>query len=155
MSARQRKKLMGIDVGATGIKGAIVDLRTGDLLTDRIRYDTPQPATPAAVAKVIRNIAREANWKEGDIIGCGFPSVVVRGKTLTATNIDKGWLNLKAQKYLTARTGYQVVMVNDADAAGIAALRFGHVKGQSGTIVLLTIGTGIGSALFVDGKLIP
>ncbi|MDX1477990.1 MAG: ROK family protein [Saprospiraceae bacterium] len=155
MGKNEQNQMLGIDVGATGIKGAIINLHTGQLVTDRIRFDTPKPATPEAVARVIKEIAKEAGWPAGAPIGCGFPSVVVRGKTLSAANIDQAWLNLKAQKFLSTHTGHPVILVNDADAAGIAALRFGHVKNQTGTVVLLTIGTGIGSALFVDGKLVP
>ena len=154
MCAKRRRRLLGVDVGATGIKGAIVDLRTGDFLTERIKIPTPKPATPSAVAKVIKRIASEFDWPKGDLIGVGFPSVVAHGVTLSAANIDDAWLGLRAQSYLSRKTGYDVALVNDADAAGMAEIEFGHVK-QAGTIILLTLGTGIGSALFCDGRLIP
>lgn len=146
--------MLGIDVGATGIKGSIVNLKTGEFLVERIKYDTPKPATPSAVAATIRTLALDMNWKEGDTIGCGFPSVVRKGRTLTAANIDKKWINLKARKYLSQKTGYDIRLVNDADAAAMAEVRFGHVS-PKGTVLLLTLGTGIGSALFRNGELIP
>jgi polyphosphate glucokinase len=155
MGARKREGIPGIDVGATGIKAGIVDLKTGRILGERIKFGTPQPSTPLAIAKSIIEIGRKLKFKKGDIVGCGFPSVVVRGVTRTAANIDTKWVNLNAQKYLRNRTGYDIVMVNDADAAGMAEFHFGRVKDRQGTVLLLTIGTGIGSALFVDGKLVP
>ena len=154
MCAKRRRRLLGIDVGATGIKGAIVDLRTGEFLTERVKIPTPKPATPGAVARVIRKIGSMFDWPKGELVGCGFPSVVAHGVTLSAANIDDAWLGLKAQQYLSRKTGYHIALVNDADAAGMAEIEFGHIR-QSGTIMLLTLGTGIGSALFCDGRLIP
>jgi polyphosphate glucokinase len=151
---KKRKKLFGIDVGATGIKGAIVDLNTGEFLTERIKFPTPQPATPDACATVIRQIGRVVGCKKGALVGCGFPSVVLNGVTLSAANIDESWIGFDAQKFLSAKTGYKVALVNDADAAGIAEVRFGHIQ-KTGTVILLTLGTGIGSALFYNGKLVP
>lgn len=151
---KRHKKLLGIDVGATGIKGAIVDLATGEFLTDRFKFPTPHPATPAACAAVIKQIGRSVGWKKGALVGCGFPSVVLNGVTLSAANIDDSWIGLNAQEFLSAKTGYTIALANDADVAGMAEVRFGNVQ-MTGTVVLLTLGTGIGSALFNDGKLIP
>ena len=155
MCAKKRKTILAIDVGATGIKGSIVDLAQGTLTQPRLKLDTPKPATPAAVAKTIRMLAKSFDWKKGDPVGIGFPAVIVRGRTTSAANIDDAWLNLKAERELSRRTGFDVKLVNDADAAGMAALKFGHAKNQNGTVILLTLGTGIGSALFVEGRLIP
>jgi len=152
--AKKRKKLLGIDVGATGIKGAIVDLSTGEFLTERIKLHTPAPATPAAFAKVIRQIGEVAGWKDGALVGCGFPSVVLHGVTLSAANIDDAWIGLNTQKFLSDNTGYRIALANDADVAGMAEVKFGHVP-KTGTVILLTLGTGIGSALFYNGNLIP
>ncbi len=151
---KKYKKLLGIDVGATGIKGAIVDLKTGEFLTDRFKFPTPQPATPAACAVVMKQIGKSVGWKKGDRVGCGFPSVVLGGVTLSASNIDDSWIGLNAQEFLSAKTGYKISLANDADVAGIAEVRFGHIP-KTGTVLLLTIGTGIGSALFYNGNLIP
>jgi len=155
MCAKQRKLLLGIDVGATGIKGAIVDLQLGTFVSERLKLATPKPATPSAIARTIKRVANEHGWEKGDLVGCGFPAVVVRGKTTSAANVDNSWLNLNAQEYLSDKTGYDIVLVNDADAAGLAEHKFGNVKDQIGTVVLLTLGTGIGSAVFVDGILVP
>jgi len=151
---KRRKRLLGIDVGATGIKGAIVDLSTGEFLTERIKFLTPQPATPRACAAVIRQIGKTAGWKKGALVGCGFPSVVLHGVTLSAANIDASWIGLNAQEFLTEKTGYKIALANDADVAGMAEVRFGHIQ-KTGTVLLLTLGTGIGSALFYNGELIP
>lgn len=132
-----------------------MDLQSGRFLTERFKVPTPDPSTPAAIAKAITTLGKQMRLKKGAVIGCGFPSIVVRGVTRTAANIDKKWIDLNAQRYLSKHTGYQIVLLNDADAAGIAEYRFGHVKDQQGTVILLTIGTGIGSAVFIDGRLMP
>lgn len=152
--AKKRKTLLGIDVGATGIKGAIVDLNTGEFLTERIKFPTPQPATPAACAGVIQQIGKAVGWKKGALVGCGFPSVVLHGVTLSASNIDESWIGLNAQDFLSKKTGFKIALANDADVAGMAEVKFGHIQ-KTGTVVLLTLGTGIGSALFYNGNLIP
>ena len=154
MGQRKYKKLMGIDVGATGIKGAIVNVKTGQFITDRIKLPTPKPAKPAAFAKTIKEIGAQLGWPKGELVGCGFPSVVSHGVTLSAANIDNDWIGLNAEKFLSSKTGYRVELVNDADAAGMAEVTFGHVHNE-GTVLLLTLGTGIGSALFCDGQLVP
>ncbi len=146
--------ILGIDIGGTGIKGALVDTIKGELLTERIRLVTPQPSTPEACAQTVLEIVRELNWSAP--IGVGYPGVVRSGAvTLTAANVDHGWINLDAKALLEGMTGCHVTMVNDADAAGLAEMRFGAGRGIAGVVMLLTIGTGIGSALFVDGVLVP
>lgn len=144
---------MGVDVGGTGIKGAIVDLGKGRLLTERYRLDTPQPSTPEAVASVIAGIVASAGW-EGPL-GCAFPSVVAGGVVHSAANIDAAWVGADACAVISAVVGAPVLLLNDADAAGLAEMRFGAGRDQSGVVLLLTFGTGIGSALFVDGRLVP
>ena len=155
MPVRKRSVCPGIDIGATGIKGALVDVETGRLVSERIKLPTPDPSSPAAVADTIAAICKKLRVRKGATVGCGFPSIVVRGVTRTAANIDKKWIGLQAQKYLSKRTGYNILLLNDADAAGMAEFSFGRVKDQSGTVILLTLGTDIGSALFIDGILVP
>lgn len=152
---KKRKKGAGIDVGATGIKGAIVDLGSGELISERVKYATPKPATPKAMAETIRDIGEELGLKKGAIVGCGFPSVIVGGKTLTAANIDDAWVGKNSEDYLSDKTGYRIILVNDADAAGMAELEYGAAGKANGIVVMLTLGTGIGSALFYNGELIP
>lgn len=154
MAKREKVTVLGIDVGASGIKGAVVDIRTGEFLTERIKYATPKPATPRAVASVIKKLAKAVDWQEGDLVGCGFPAVIVRGVAHSAANIDNAWIGRDAESYLSERTGFVMKVVNDADAAGMAEVEFGHVD-KAGCVLLLTIGTGIGSALFYNGMLIP
>lgn len=145
--------ILGIDVGATGIKGAIVDPKTGELLTERIKIKTPKPATPDAVLTVIKELKRKLRYG-GEKIGIGFPSVVKNGCVLSAANIDKTWLSYPiVQKYSKALKK-QVYVINDADAAGLAEMKFGKGKKKKGFIIFLTLGTGIGSAPFKDGKLL-
>jgi len=144
---------LGIDIGGSGMKGAIVDTDTGNLITERYRTATPNPSTPAAMAEVLTKIPKEFNWKGR--IGCGFPAPIKEGKVLTANNIDKLWLGVKVHDVFAKACGCKVIVINDADAAGLAEMKFGAGRGISGVVLLLTIGTGIGSALFVDGKLVP
>lgn len=146
-------KILGIDVGGSGIKGAIVDTTSGKLLTDRHRIQTPNPATPQAMAHVVGQIAKHFKWKGK--IGCGMPGPIKSGKVLTANNIHKSWIGVEAQSLYERASGCSVVVINDADAAGLAEMKFGAGKGKKGVVVLITLGTGIGSALFVDGKLLP
>lgn len=143
----------GIDIGGSGIKGAPVDLDTGTLLTDRHRIRTPQPATPDAVAGVVCEVAGHFGWAEP--FGCTFPAVVTHGVTRTAANVDPSWVDTDAESLLRKATGHDVLVVNDADAAGYAELAFGAARHRSGVILVTTLGTGIGSALIVDGRLVP
>ncbi len=146
--------ILGIDIGGTGIKGAPVDSIKGELLAERFRVATPQPATPEACAECIAQIVTHFNWDAP--IGCGYPGVIRHGAlTMTAANVDKGWIGLNARELIENTTKCAVTLVNDADAAGLAEMRFGAGRGVDGVVMMLTVGTGIGSALFVDGRLVP
>ncbi len=145
---------LGIDVGGSGIKGALVDLTVGELHTDRIRIQTPQPATPDAVATTIAEVATQTGWT-GPRLGCALPAVVKDGIVRTAANIDAGWIDLDAQSLIATAVGAPVTLLNDADAAGIAEMRYGAGRGEEGVVLLLTFGTGIGSAVFSRGVLVP
>jgi len=147
------KFALGIDIGGSGIKGAIVNVKTGKMTTDKYRIPTPEPSTPEAVVDTIRQIAKKFDWKGP--IGVGFPGVIQHGVVKTAANVDDGWLNVDLEKLLEKRTGSKSVAVNDADAAGMAEMKFGAGKKNKGVVVILTVGTGIGSALFTQGKLVP
>ncbi len=144
---------LGIDVGGTGIKAAIVDTRTGKLASERIRYPTPAPSTPRNVAKVVREAVRDFRY-EGPV-GCGFPGVVRGGVIRSAANVSKKWIGVSASEILKEATGLDFYVGNDADFAGIAEMRFGAGRGRRGLVIMLTFGTGIGTAFFMDGKLIP
>ena len=146
-------EVLGIDVGGSGIKGAPVDVETGALTAGRYRLKTPQPSVPAAVAEVVASVARHFQW-EGPI-GCTFPAVVRDGVVLTAANVDEAWIGVKGRKLLAKATGQPVLLLNDADAAGLAEVTFGAGRGHRGVIIVLTLGTGIGSAVFSDGQLFP
>lgn len=147
-------KILGIDFGGSGIKGAVVETDTGELLTERYRLATPEGARPLEVAGVVKEIIKKFDWKGP--VGMGFPSVVMHGTIFTAANIDGSWVGINAEKMLTEATGTRFFAVNDADAAGIAEMRFGIGKEfTKGVVLFLTLGTGIGSAFFVDGILLP
>jgi polyphosphate glucokinase len=145
----------GIDIGGTGIKGAVVDVQTGQLATERRRILTPQPATPDAVAAVVAQMVSEAAW-QGDI-GATFPAVIKHGVAQSAANVDHSWVGTDVDALFTrvVGAGSEVVVLNDADAAGIAEARFGAAKGVDGVVIMLTFGTGIGSALLMNGVLVP
>ena len=146
-------EILGIDIGGSGIKGAIVDVDRGTLTTERRRIPTPEPSVPNAVGDVVAEIARQFAWTGP--IGCTFPAVVKNGITLSAANVDKAWIGFDAQGLLQAKTRCPVLVLNDADAAGIAEMEFGAGQGHTGVVMMLTLGTGIGSAIFVDGRLVP
>jgi len=143
----------GIDIGGSGMKAAVVDLATGALVSDRYRVDTPQPATPAAMAEVVVDLVRHHEWT--GTVGCAFPAVVRNGVVGSAANIDQSWLDVDADRLFTEALGAEVHMINDADAAGLAEVRYGVAAGRSGVVMMLTFGTGIGSGLFIDGVLVP
>lgn len=144
---------LGIDVGGSGIKAAPVDLRTGERLTKRKRIPTPRPSTPEAVFDVIEELVHIFDWTGP--IGCAVPAVVRSGVTYTAANIDPSWIGCDARAALQDRFGVPVRVLNDADAAGLAENNFGAARDLSGVVVLLTLGTGIGSAVFTDNVLVP
>lgn len=146
-------EILGIDVGGTGIKGAIVNIKTGELVSEKHRIPTPEGAKPDDVADEIANMVAHFNWK-GDV-GCGFPSIVNHGKILSASNIHQSWKGLQADELFSKRTGLEFHLVNDADAAGLAAMTFGAGKDKDGTVIMITIGTGLGSGMFHNGVLIP
>ena len=145
----------GIDIGGTGIKGAIVDIGTGELVTPRKRILTPQPSTPDAVAEVVGKLVRDAGWSGP--VGATFPAVIQHGVARSAANVDESWIGTDVDACFTNATpsATDVIVLNDADAAGIAEQRFGAAKDVSGVVILLTFGTGIGSALLIDGRLVP
>ena len=145
--------LLGIDIGGTGIKGAPVDVETGQLVGERFRIETPQPSVPNAVADVVEQIAAHFNYRGPT--GVTFPAVVKHGVTYTAANVDRAWIGTNAGELFSRHVGGPVTVVNDADAAGVAEVRFGAGKNREGVVILLTLGTGIGSAVFLDGKLLP
>ncbi|MBU3666638.1 MAG: ROK family protein [Chthoniobacterales bacterium] len=146
--------LLGIDIGGSGIKGAPVDLESGQLTAERQRIETPQPSSPDAVAGVIKQIAESFPAVQGPI-GITFPGVVKNGRIFTAANMDSSWIDFEAATFFSAKLGRPATVINDADAAGIAEMRFGAGRGIKGVVVLLTLGTGIGSAVFLDGQLVP
>jgi polyphosphate glucokinase len=145
---------MGIDIGGSGIKGAPVDLQTGELLKERVRIPTPQPATPEAVAEAVGEVTRSFDWTGP--LGCTVPAVVQHGVAHSAANIDKSWIGTDVVGLVTKSTGASPVFaVNDADAAGFAEVAYGAARGRGGVVLVVTLGTGIGSALIVDGVLVP
>ncbi len=148
------RKVLGIDVGGTGIKGNLVDIDTGQLLGERLKIKTPSKSTPTNVLGVMNELIEHFEWK-GKPIGVGFPAIIKNGKTMSASNIDNSWLGFSARKFLEKGTDCSLNLVNDADAAGLAEMHFGEGKGVKGTVILITLGTGIGSGVFKDGVLIP
>jgi polyphosphate glucokinase len=149
--------VLGIDIGGSGIKGAPVDLTTGQLTADRYRIPTPTPATPEAVANTVAAIAQHFKWSGP--IGCTLPARVQNGFAQTASNIDEAWIGTNANAVITKATGCPTIVLNDADAAGVAEMAFGAARDsghdEQGVALMLTFGTGIGSALFVGGTLVP
>ena len=150
---------IGIDVGGSGIKAAVVNVETGELLGERIRVKTPQPSTPerciATMREVVGTLAAARPLAPDVPVGVGIPGVTVDGTVHTAANLDSNWLGFRAEEAIAAALGRRTAIVNDADAAGIAEMRFGAGRGRSGTVLVITLGTGIGSALFRDGRLVP
>lgn len=146
-------QILGIDIGGSGIKGAPVDLENGQLAQPRYRIATPQPAKPEPMAEIVGAIARYFDWSGP--VGVGFPASLHEGVALGAANIHKKWIGTDARQLFSAATGCPVVVVNDADAAGIAEMRYGAGRGRMGTVILITIGTGLGTALFTNGVLFP
>lgn len=135
------------------MKAAVVDITTGEILSDKHRITTPRPATPEAMAEVVSELAKHFDWTGP--VGVGFPGVIQEGVVRTAANLDKSWIDIDGDKVFTKASGCDVVMINDADAAGLAEVRFGAGKDVPGVVILLTLGTGIGSAVFTNGRLVP
>ncbi len=151
-----QKKILGIDIGGSGIKGAIVDINKGKFSTDRIRIVTPSPATPSAVSKVVAQLVKEFDYSGP--IGCGFPAIIKNGYARSAANIDKSWIGTDVKSLLSNITNQDVSIANDADLAGLAEMAYGvgaNEEYQKGTVLMITIGTGLGSALFHEGRLVP
>jgi len=144
---------LGIDIGGSGIKGALVDVERGELITERRRISTPHPSTPERVAEVVAELVRHFDHRGP--LGCTFPAVVRRGVTLSAANVDKSWVGVNAAALFEEASGQRVLLLNDADAAGMAEMTFGAGRGEEGVVLMLTFGTGIGSALFFAGRLLP
>jgi polyphosphate glucokinase len=146
-------EILGIDIGGSGIKGAPVDTETGALLAPRCRIQTPKPAKPRPVAAVVAEIARHFDWTGP--VGCGFPAAMRQGVALTAANIHKKWIGTNAAELFSESTGCPVTVINDADAAGLAEMAFGAGQDKGGVVLIVTIGTGLGTALFTNGHLLP
>ena len=146
------KLRLGIDIGGTGIKGAIFDIEEGKLISEKIKFKTPEPKDPRAILGCTKGIINELNW-DGPI-GIGFPAIIKNGISASASNIHQDWINFPVEEFFCDELGQRVRLVNDADAAGLAEVKFGNGRDQNGTILLLTIGTGIGSALFSNGQLV-
>ena len=144
-------KVLGIDIGGSGIKAAIIDTKTGKLLSDRHRIATPKPATPENVVKVIKEMIVHFDWKKA--VGCSFPTTIVDGKCIHSGNLSEKWLNVKVDKLFKKECKLPFYVSNDADLAGVAEVNLGAGKGEKGVVIAITIGTGIGSGLFFNGKL--
>ena len=146
-------KALGIDIGGSGIKAAIVNTKTGELISERHRIPTPKPATPEAVAKTVKEMIDHFKWEKE--VGCSFPTTIVNGKCIHSGNLSKKWLNVKVDKLFKKECNLPFFVSNDADLAGVAEVSLGAGKDKKGVIIVITIGTGIGSGLFYNGRLIP
>jgi polyphosphate glucokinase len=145
--------VLGIDIGGSGIKGAMVNIETGEMLTERYRIPTPDSRTPAEMAEVVAQIVKHFDYKGP--VGCGFPSIIKKGVCKSAGNLDKSWVGVQVDALFSAASGQPFTVINDADAAGYASMNYGVGKGKKGLVVMITVGTGLGSGAFLDGVLIP
>ncbi len=145
----------GVDIGGSGIKGAPVDLVKGEFAGERVRIPTPQPATPTAVAQTVAEVLEAFHLPKDVPVGVTFPAVILHGVAQSAANVDSSWIGTDVEDVIADATGRTVVAVNDADAAGLAETLYGAARGVSGVVLVTTLGTGIGSALVVDGRLVP
>ncbi len=145
--------VLGIDIGGSGIKGAIVNVETGEMLTERFRIPTPSSKKPQEMAEVVTQIVKHFDYKGP--VGCGFPTIIKNGVCRSSGNLHKKWVGVKVDELFGKATGLPFTVVNDADAAGYAEINYGSGKGKEGFVVMITIGTGLGSGAFLDGKLIP
>ncbi len=146
-------EVLGIDVGGSGMKGGIVNTETGEMISERYRIPTPDLRTPEAMADVIAQIVEHFDYKGK--VGCGFPTVIKMGICKSPGNLDPSWLGVNVEELFEKKTGLDFTVVNDADIAGYATMEYGIGKGKKGLVVMITIGTGLGSGAFYDGKLIP
>ncbi|MFQ5592578.1 MAG: polyphosphate--glucose phosphotransferase [Anaerolineae bacterium] len=146
-------EVLGVDIGGSGIKGAPVNTETGQLLTRRYRIPTPQPATPKAVAKTVAKLVKHFKWSGP--VGCGFPAVIQNGVARTASNVDDRWIGTDAAALFSKAAGCPTQVINDADAAGLAEMKFGAGRDHQGVVLVITVGTGLGTALFTHGTLLP
>ena len=153
MIGKTSSQILGIDVGGSGIKGAPVDIQSGKLTAERIRIETPNKAEPRPVADVVQQIAQSFNWTGP--IGIGFPAPIKASVAMMAANVSEKWIGVNADDLFTKATGLPCTMINDADAAGLAEMSFGAGRGQQGIVIIITLGTGIGSAVFYRGNLVP
>jgi polyphosphate glucokinase len=150
------RKAIGIDIGGTGIKGAIVDVKNGLLIGDRVRYETPAGGQPADIAVVVAKVVRDLKPSRATLpVGVCFPAVVQHGRTMSAANVSKEWIGLDADGLFERTLQRHVHVLNDADAAGVAEMKFGAAKKRKGLVIMTTLGTGIGTALFMNGELVP
>lgn len=145
--------ILGIDIGGTGIKAGIVDTATGVLISERLRMATPRPVTPGAVAGALKQVIERFEWK--GLVGAGFPAAIHKGEVMNASNIDPSFIGLPVSQYFSEVCGMPLYVLNDADAAGLAEVRFGAGKDVRGVVLVVTIGTGLGTALFSSGHLLP
>jgi polyphosphate glucokinase len=149
-------KAIGIDIGGTGIKGAVVDLDAGQLITDRVKVPTPKGGEPDDIVAAVKEMVAGFGEVATEVpVGVCFPAVVIKGVTMSAANVSKTWIGLEAEKLFETALGRDILFVNDADAAGVAEVRYGAAKGRDGLVILTTLGTGIGSALLWNGELVP
>lgn len=147
------KSYLGIDVGGSGIKAALVNVETGELVSKRKRLDTPQPPTPRNIANTVSEIVEQFDYQ--GLVGCSFPTVIIQGKATTYGNIDPSWIGTQVDKLFEKATGLPFVVYNDADLAGLAEMDLGAGKGKMGMVIMVTIGTGLGTGIFYDGRLVP
>lgn len=147
------KIVLGVDVGGSGIKGALVDITTGALTTERKRFEMPRGGKPEEVGALFTQLVQHFNYTGP--IGVGFPAIIKDGASLSAANIDTSWVGFNVQQLFSQMSGQPVFVLNDADAAGLAEMEFGAGKGQKGTVIMITLGTGLGTAVFIDGHLLP
>lgn len=146
-------EILGIDVGGSGMKGGLVNIETGEMISERHRIPTPVPRTPEAMSDVIAEIVKHFDYKGK--VGCGFPTVIKKGVCKSPGNLDPSWLGVNIENLFEEKTGLDFTVVNDADIAGYASMEYGIGKGVEGLVIMITIGTGLGSGAFYDGKLIP
>ncbi len=146
-------QVLGVDIGGSGIKGAPVDVKKGILLEERYRIPTPRSRKPKAIAETVAELVDQFKWN--GVVGCGFPAAIQQGVALSAANVDKSWIGTDAGRLFSQTTKCKTYIVNDADAAGVAEMRFGAGRKSSGVVLMITVGTGLGTALFTDGALVP